>query len=90
MERSDFICLDEVNLACVEYYLRDFVSVIESREKTEDGSIRMTGIAQHEGGIPENLYIIGTVNMDEIIFLFRKKALDCANTFLCVEFCCRK
>ena len=30
--------------------------------------------------IPENLYIIGTVNMDETTFPFSKKVLDRANT----------
>ena len=69
-----------MNLARVEYYLSDFLSVIESREKTEDGSIRTTKIAQYEGGIPENLYIVGTVNMDETTFPFSKKVLDRANT----------
>ena len=30
--------------------------------------------------IPENLYLIGTVNMDETTFPFSKKVLDRANT----------
>ena len=33
-----------------------------------------------ELSIPENLYIIGTVNMDETTFSFSKKVLDRANT----------
>ena len=79
-ERPVFICLDEMNLARVEYYLSDFLSVIESREKKADGSIRTSAIAQYEGGIPENLYIVGTVNMDETTFPFSRKVLDRANT----------
>ena len=79
-ERPVFICLDEMNLARVEYYLSDFLSVIESREKEADGSIRTSAIAQYEGGIPENLYIVGTVNMDETTFPFSRKVLDRANT----------
>lgn len=77
--RPVFLCLDEMNLARVEYYLSDFLSVIESREKN-DGRIVTEVIAQYEKGIPENLYIIGTVNMDETTFPFSKKVLDRANT----------
>ena len=68
-----------MNLARVEYYLSDFLSVIESREKEEDGSIVTSGIAQYETGLPDNLYIVGTVNMDETTFPFSKKVLDRAN-----------
>lgn len=74
-----FLCLDEMNLARVEYYLSDFLSVIESREKA-NGHIVTESIAQYKQGIPENLYIIGTVNMDETTFPFSKKVLDRANT----------
>ena len=75
-----FLCLDEMNLARVEYYLSDFLSVVESREKHADSSITTAGIAQYENGIPDNLYIVGTVNMDETTFPFSKKVLDRANT----------
>lgn len=75
-----FLCLDEMNLARVEYYLSDFLSVIESREKLADGKVTTTPIAQYEKGIPDNLYIVGTVNMDETTFPFSKKVLDRANT----------
>lgn len=78
-KRPVFLCLDEMNLARVEYYLSDFLSVIESREK-KNGHIKTESIAQYEEGIPENLYIIGTVNMDETTFPFSKKVLDRANT----------
>ena len=82
-ERPDkpvFLCLDEMNLARVEYYLSDFLSVIESREKLPDGTIQTSSIAQYKEGIPSNLYIVGTVNMDETTFPFSKKVLDRANT----------
>lgn len=74
------LCLDEMNLARVEYYLSDFLSVIESREKMTDGTILTSEIAQYKNGIPDNLYIVGTVNMDETTFPFSKKVLDRANT----------
>lgn len=79
-DKPVFLCLDEMNLARVEYYLSDFLSVIESREKTSDDRIITTPIAQYENGIPDNLYIVGTVNMDETTFPFSKKVLDRANT----------
>ena len=79
-DKPVFLCMDEMNLARVEYYLSDFLSVIESREKEEDGRITTSAIAQYEGGIPDNLYIVGTVNMDETTFPFSKKVLDRANT----------
>ena len=34
-----FVCLDEMNLAPVEEYFADFLSVIESRKKSENGNI---------------------------------------------------
>lgn len=75
-----FLCMDEMNLARVEYYLSDFLSIIESREWDVDGVITTTPIAQYKNGIPDNLYIVGTVNMDETTFPFSKKVLDRANT----------
>lgn len=87
------LCLDEMNLARVEYYLSDFLSVIETRDW--DGEhistdklvpkICYSGNSDATGKyadlrLPENLYIIGTVNMDETTFPFSKKVLDRANT----------
>ena len=88
-----FLCLDEMNLARVEYYLSDFLSIIETRDRKENGDIETDPLvdvdyykdeaAQGKYGrvfMPENLYIIGTVNMDETTFPFSKKVLDRANT----------
>ena len=79
-DKPVFLCLDEMNLARVEYYLSDFLSVIESRERGDGGKITTSAIAQYENGIPDNLYLVGTVNMDETTFPFSKKVLDRANT----------
>lgn len=79
-DRPVLLCLDEMNLARVEYYLSDFLSVIESRKKGDDGTIKTKPIAQYAEGIPDNLYFVGTVNMDETTFPFSKKVLDRANT----------
>ena len=88
-----FLCLDEMNLARVEYYMSDLLSIIETRKFNEQHTIvtkpligkdycRCTNGRNDYGemGIPENLYIIGTVNMDETTFPFSKKVLDRANT----------
>ena len=88
-----FICLDEMNLARVEYYLSDILSIIETRDRKANGRIETDPLLdetyfkrmedQKKYGrvyLPENLYIIGTVNMDETTFPFSKKVLDRANT----------
>lgn len=87
------VCLDEMNLARVEYYLSDILSIMESR-KWNSGEIVTDRLIENEYLessyiktnqhrdiiVPENLYIIGTVNMDETTFPFSKKVLDRANT----------
>lgn len=82
-----FLCLDEMNLARVEYYLSDFLSIIETRHRSGNGivtdEIILDKVAEKKYGkviLPDNLYVIGTVNMDETTFPFSKKVLDRANT----------
>ncbi|MFE7376363.1 MrcB family domain-containing protein [Bacillus cereus] len=82
--RPYFVVLDEMNLARVEYYFSDFLSVIESR-KWKDGKIVTSpvlpeSITNKRITIPSNVYIIGTVNMDETTHPLSKKVLDRANT----------
>lgn len=93
-DKPYFLCLDEMNLARVEYYLSDFLSVIETRDKEAAGKITSDPLvpANYFGSddeakakygtllLPENLYVIGTVNMDETTFPFSRKVLDRANT----------
>ena len=93
LSKPHILCLDEMNLARVEYYLSDYLSVIETRH-VQDGKIITDPVLTKESfgkdtmafekygelSIPENLYIIGTVNMDETTFSFSKKVLDRANT----------
>lgn len=78
-----FVVLDEMNLARVEYYLSEFLSIMESRRIDEDGEVvSSTLVTTNDGAfsLPNNLYIIGTVNMDETTHPFSKKVLDRANT----------
>ncbi|WP_213471074.1 MrcB family domain-containing protein [Paenibacillus dendritiformis] len=87
-----FICLDEMNLARVEHYFSDVLSVLETQEWQAD-RIVTTRLLQPEMllqeedrarfstlHIPDNVYLVGTVNMDETTHPFSKKVLDRANT----------
>jgi len=86
-----FVLLDEMNLAHVEYYFADFLSVLESgrEEEGEYKGFTREAIPLHDSdwieafeGIPKklrlppNLYIIGTVNIDETTYAFSPKVLD--------------
>lgn len=79
-----FVLLDEMNLARVEYYFSDVLSVMESRRRDGDKITSSYLLDEKDIGrplwLPENLYIIGTVNMDETTHPFSKKVLDRANT----------
>ena len=68
-----FLILDEMNLSHVERYFADFLSSIESNE-----NIPLHG--ENELEIPNNLFIVGTVNVDETTYMFSPKVLDRANT----------
>ncbi len=69
-----FLILDEMNLSHVERYFADFLSAIESKETIP--------LAHKKEGLelPNNLFIIGTVNVDETTYMFSPKVLDRANT----------
>jgi hypothetical protein len=70
-----------MNLAHVEYYFADFLSVLESG-RDEEGwtkeSLRLERIGNLP--LPPNLYIVGTVNIDETTYMFSPKVLDRAFT----------
>lgn len=72
---SYFLILDEMNLSHVERYFADFLSAIESNEP-----IPIFGKSNELLLIPDNLFIIGTVNVDETTYMFSPKVLDRANT----------
>lgn len=101
-----FLCLDEMNLAPVEQYFAEYLSVVESRKADENGVITTDPILKkceeqwyfdltaqltrddevrarfNKDGIaiPQNLIVVGTVNMDETTFSFSRKVLDRAMT----------
>jgi len=78
-----FLILDEMNLSHVERYFADFLSVMESKEEIP---LYAEGEGTVENGVPaklnilSNLFIIGTVNIDETTNMFSPKVLDRANT----------
>ncbi len=85
--------LDEMNLARVEHYFAEVLSLVESRT-IEDGSWVMQPLVSIQPGeqanespaawtrvgLPPNLILVGTVNMDESTHGFSRKVLDRAFT----------
>ena len=111
LDTPHFLCLDEMNLAPVEQYFAEYLSVIESRRLNEETrEIETDPIVKKEEmqwyqnlvnallsksekkealikqfmekgiAIPQNLIVMGTVNMDETTFSFSRKVLDRAMT----------
>ncbi|HAS3640041.1 TPA: restriction endonuclease [Vibrio cholerae] len=112
-----WLCLDEMNLAPVEQYFADYLSVLETREWCWTGNsftyscdallkpatIKEVAdkeklrealgfddaqydelwahICQYGLGIPFNLLVAGTVNMDETTHGFSRKVIDRALSF---------
>ena len=80
-ELPHFLILDEMNLSHVERYFADFLSVMESNEEIPlyaEGTVD-NGVPS-KLKVPANLFIIGTVNIDETTNMFSPKVLDRANT----------
>ncbi|MBO7921349.1 restriction endonuclease [Alteromonas sp. K632G] len=112
-----WLCLDEMNLAPVEQYFADYLSVLETREWRWTGESFIYScdallkpatikeiadkeklrealgfddaqydelwahICQYGLGIPFNLLVAGTVNMDETTHGFSRKVIDRALSF---------
>ena len=80
-----FLILDEMNLSHVERYFADFLSIMESDDRinlytgNERKDLEGNPIT-NEIYWPKNLFIIGTVNIDETTYMFSPKVLDRANT----------
>ena len=82
-ENSDkpfFLILDEMNLSHVERYFADILSVMESGEKINlHPDVDWNDDVPAELVLPLNLFIIGTVNIDETTYMFSPKVLDRAH-----------
>jgi len=75
-----FLILDEMNLSHVERYFADFLSVMESGRKLSlHNGLEYWDDVPAEIELPSNLFIIGTVNIDETTYMFSPKVLDRAN-----------
>ena len=80
-----FVVLDEMNLARVEYYLSDVLSCIESRHPLQlhSNSVPLEGTTGTPIGaalpVPDNLFLIGTINIDESTNPVSAKVLDRAS-----------
>ncbi|WFB36634.1 DUF3578 domain-containing protein [Kiritimatiellota bacterium B12222] len=76
-----FLILDEMNLSHVERYFADFLSAMESGEAMQlhAGKDELWDGVTSEIKIPKNLFVIGTVNVDETTYMFSPKVLDRAN-----------
>lgn len=82
------LLLDEMNLAHVERYFSDFLSGVESRDailpnlaRGDDGEWRIASLTEPRVPIPRNVFVVGTVNVDETTYQFSPKVLDRATTF---------
>lgn len=75
-----FLILDEMNLSHVERYFSDFLSAMESAQP-----IHLHGGDEGRNGVPaklefpRNLFLVGTINVDETTYMFSPKVLDRAN-----------
>ncbi|NDV59825.1 DUF3578 domain-containing protein [Bacteroides sp. 519] len=77
-----FLILDEMNLSYVERYFADFLSAMESHEDIplHPDTNEWTGCDVPASiKLPPNLYITGTINVDETTYMFSPKVLDRAN-----------
>lgn len=80
-QKPYFLVLDEMNLSYVERYFADFLSALESHqeiplwEKPEECDSEVPA----KIALPKNLFIIGTINVDETTYMFSPKVLDRAN-----------
>jgi 5-methylcytosine-specific restriction enzyme B len=77
-KRPFFLILDEMNLSHVERYFADFLSIMESKDTIKTKSTDKLSIPS-DIGWPKNVFIIGTVNIDETTYMFSPKVLDRAN-----------
>ena len=81
------ICFDEMNLARVEHYFSQFLSILELSEDryltlySEKLAPEVYNRHEYSPRVPigNNVFFVGTVNIDESSFQFSDKVLDRAN-----------
>ena len=87
-ERLYLVCFDEMNLARVEHYFSQFLSVLEMdparrrlRLYNDELLPRLYNSAHYPSSIAigDNVLFVGTVNLDESTYHFSDKVLDRSN-----------
>lgn len=93
-EHPYFLCLDRIILSRAEYYLRDLLNVVDLRGEPEPKPYvpaiyygRDEEALQKYGVIPvlPNLYMMGTVNLDETSLPLNQRFLDRVHTMSLTE-----
>lgn len=88
-ENPYFLCLDRIILSRAEYYLRDFLTAVELRGEPDRKPYvpqiyygRDEQALQKYGVIPvlSNLFVVGTVNLDETSLPLNQRFLDRVHT----------
>ena len=84
----NFIVLDEMNLARIEYYFADFLSIMEMPD-TSEWKIDLVpnpedtdpkNLIDGKLTVPQNLWFVGTANQDDSTFTITDKVYDRAIT----------
>lgn len=87
-DKPFLVCFDEMNLAKVEYYFAQFISILENdvnnrilRIYNPKEEINVTNAAEYPAEIRlgENIIFCGTINVDESTYRLSDKVLDRAN-----------
>lgn len=87
IDKLYLICFDEMNLARVEHYFSQFLSILELSEDryltlySEKLAPEVYNRHEYSPRVPigNNVFFVGTVNIDESSFQFSDKVLDRAN-----------
>ena len=74
-----FLILDEMNLSYVERYFADFLSAMESHMEIHLWNGKDSQNTPQFVTLSKNVFIIGTINVDETTYMFSPKVLDRAN-----------
>lgn len=87
-EKLYMVCFDEMNLARVEHYFSQFISVLENNDDERfiqlynsnlENRVYNSNVYPSRVLVRKNVIFVGTVNIDESTFHFSDKVLDRAN-----------
>lgn len=89
-EKMYMVCFDEMNLARVEHYFAQFISVLEKKDSRKiqlynpslENRVHNSHLYPAQISIGDNVLFMGTVNMDESTYHFSDKVLDRANVIM--------